>query len=271
MTEPPVWSRADLLREGWTSRALTRAVRAGILLRARCDVYLASGTHADVVDACRLGGILACTSELSRRGVFVLDGSRLHVQVARSSGRHRRLARAVRVHWSRGTSQVVRGCATVDIIPALADSVRCQGVRAAVASIDSALHSGALREDQVADLFDALPRRYRALRGLIDGRSESGPESLIRLILRALGCGFESQVWISGVGRVDFLVDGWLIVECDSEAHHSSWDEQRRDRRRDQAAAALGYATYRPIAEDIMWHRDRVVAAVRGLCATGHR
>jgi very-short-patch-repair endonuclease len=40
------------------------------------------------------------------------------------------------------------------------------------------------------------------------------------------------------VGRVDFLVEGWLIIECDSKAHHEGWDKQRRDRRRDLAAAA---------------------------------
>ena len=72
---------------------------------------------------------------------------------------------------------------------------------------------------------------------------------LMRLILRSIGCVFDVQVVIAGVGRVDFVVNGWLIIECDSEEHHSSWADQKRDRRRDQAAAARGYATYRPIAE----------------------
>lgn len=87
----------------------------------------------------------------------------------------------------------------------------------------------------------------------------------MRLMLRSLGLRFEVQVSISGVGRVDFVVEGWLIIECDSEKHHSSWEAQRRDKRRDQAAAAQGYATYRPIAEDIMWNPDVVLAALRGL------
>jgi very-short-patch-repair endonuclease len=87
----------------------------------------------------------------------------------------------------------------------------------------------------------------------------------MRLILRSIRCSFEPQVEIDGVGRVDFLVDEWLIVECDSEAHHGSWAAQKSDRRRDQAAAAQGLATVRPIAEDIMWHRASVRAAVAGL------
>ncbi|MFE7845847.1 DUF559 domain-containing protein [Microbacterium sp. NPDC057407] len=144
-------------------------------------------------------------------------------------------------------------------------SVLCQSPRAAIATIDSALRLGLLRVDDLDDLFDALPRRHSVLRRLVDPRAESCPESLMRLILRAIGAHFEVQVSIDGVGRVDFLVDDWLIVECDSFAHHSSWDEQRRDRRRDQTAAALGFATYRPIAEDIMWQPDLVRAALVGL------
>lgn len=60
----------------------------------------------------------------------------------------------------------------------------------------------------------------------------------------------------------------WGPLLCDSEAHHGGWDARRRDLRRDQAAAALGFCTYRPIAEDIFWNPDRVLAAVRGLLAS---
>ena len=91
----------------------------------------------------------------------------------------------------------------------------------------------------------------------------------MRLLLRSQGWGVEVQVEIDDVGRVDLVVDGWLIIECDSEQFHSGWDAGRRDRRRDLAAAALGYTTLRPIAEDIMYHPDRVLAAVRA--AVDHR
>ncbi len=134
-----------------------------------------------------------------------------------------------------------------------------------IASLDSALHRRLIDEDDLAEIFRMLPRRYRALRAFLDRSAEAGSESIVRILLRKMGCRVECQVQIAGVGRVDLLVDGWLIVECDSEAHHASWAQQKEDRRRDQAAAALGYVTYRPIAEDIFWHRDRVLAAVRGL------
>lgn len=97
------------------------------------------------------------------------------------------------------------------------------------------------------------------------------PETLLRLILRSLNCAIEVQVDIDGVGRVDFLIDGWLIIECDSRAFHSDWAAQRRDRRRDQAAAARGYVTFRPIAEDVMGAPDKVRDAIAGLLSSAQR
>ncbi len=88
---------------------------------------------------------------------------------------------------------------------------------------------------------------------------------MVRLMLRSLGLCWEAQVSIPLVGRVDFVVEKWLIIECDSKTHHSSWDAQREDRRRDRAAAAAGYLTLRFIAEEILYKPDSVRAAIAGL------
>lgn len=263
----PVQSRDELVSAGWRPRSITRAVRAGLLHRARENVYL--DPHADPLctAACRFGGVLTCVSELERWGVFVMDSAKLHIAVPRSSSRHRVIDRETRTHWSRDRGVAPGGWASEPLVDALERAIRCQGARAAIATLDSALHLRLVSLREVDLLFERLPRRHGVLRQLIDPRAESGAESLMRLILRALGCRFECQVDIAGVGRVDFLVEGWLIVECDSEAHHGRWDDIRRDRRRDQAAAARGFHTYRAIAEDIFWHSELVVAALRGLLA----
>lgn len=160
---------------------------------------------------------------------------------------------------------------SVEAFDAVVDAVRCQDPRAAIATIDSALHLHVLRVDELDELFDVLPRRYRRLRGLIDSRAESGPETLVRLMLRGLGCRVGVQVQIEGVGRVDLLVDDWLIVECDSRQFHSHWEAQREDRRRDLAAAERGYSTIRLTAEDIMWRPEVVLCALRGLLTASAR
>lgn len=215
-----------------------------------------------------MGGRLACVSALRHLDVFVLAVEALHVHLPATSSRLPRESRAARRHWERLHRQPHPRATSVEVFDALLQAVRCQQPRAAVATIDSALNRGLLAQDDLDELFRALPHRFAVLRGLIDARSGSGPETLVRLMLRSLGLSFEVQVPIPGVGIVDFVVEGWLIIECDSEAHHSSWSAQRRDRRRDQEAAALGYATYRPIAEDIMWNPDSVLAALRGLVAS---
>ncbi|MCC4248347.1 endonuclease domain-containing protein [Microbacterium testaceum] len=158
-----------------------------------------------------------------------------------------------------------------DLVEALAEAFRCQGPRAGLASVDSAWNKHLITREEVDAVFARLPRRFRRLRALADRSAEAGSETFVRLMLRSLGARFETQVRIAGVGRVDFLVDGWLIVECDSRAHHSSWEEQLRDRRRDRVAAELGYATLRLVAEDILYRPDAVQRALAGVLRGGRR
>lgn len=257
--------RSELIRLGWTDRELKRAVAEGRLLKPRANAYLLPGTDPDLIDACALGGRLTCVSELARHGVFVLERETLHLHFHEARDLAPKTSRRMRRHWGRPRRAPHPSALALELFDALRESVRCQTPRAAIATLDSVLHLGLLQADDLDELFATLPRRYGVIRSLVDERCESGPESLLRLILRTLGVSFEVQVIIPRVGRVDFVVDGWLIVECDSFEHHSSWEAQRRDRRRDQAAATLGYATYRPIAEDIMWRSADVQAALVGL------
>ena len=253
-------SRRELRDAGMRRRDIDDAVAAGRLVRVRRDRYLPGDAHPDLIRAARSGDRLDCVSLLRTLGVYVLSDTHLHVQVTphRSS-----LAPAepdVVRHWR--PASLPTSATAVDIVSAVVAAVRCQEPRAAVATLDSAWHLGLIDETDIAEAFRRLPQRHRSLRSLMDPSAESGPETLMRLILRSLGCRFETQVRIPTVGRVDFVVEGWLIIECDSRAHHEGWEAQKRDRRRDLAAAALGYATVRPLAEDIQYHRDRVRTSI---------
>ncbi|WP_461475839.1 DUF559 domain-containing protein [Microbacterium sp. HJ5] len=259
-----------------TRRRLSRALETGELVRVRRDRYVSATAPDDLVQAVRVGGRLACISLLRMLEVFVFRTDQVHLHVLRGASRLRspsdrtvplpgRSERTVRLHWLPLTRPTVATSARVGIVDALVQSVLCQLPRHAVATLDSALNKRLITRDQLADVFAALPARFSALMPLVDGRAESGPETLVRLMLLALGCSVELQVSFDGVGRVDLLVDGWLVVECDGKAFHSSWEQQRADRRRDTALAALGYPTYRPTAEDIMYHPDTVLAALKGL------
>lgn len=267
--------RADLCAIGMTSRQITRAVRTGDLLRVRRDRYMLAA-HGDLDRAVRVGGRLACVSLLAPLGVFVADASVLHIHLDHSMSRLRapegsgplRSRDGIRLHWWRLAGPAILG--SVGIADALAQAVRCQTPRFSVATVDSILHLSLLGHDEVRDVFDHLPRRYRPILRMVDASAESGPESLMRLILRQLGLRYRTQVHIPGVGRVDFVVEGWLIIECDSKGYHEGWAKQKVDRERDLAAAALGYTSLRPLAEHLLYRREVVVEAVRGLVAA-HR
>lgn len=161
------------------------------------------------------------------------------------------------LHW--GVAAAGADRETVCLDDAIRSMVRCRPGREVVAALDSILHRGLRSMQELQDLFATLPARYLVLLALADARAESGPETLVRLMLRQLGVEFDLQVSVAGVGRVDFLVGARLIIECDSRAHHADWDQRRRDIRRDQEAARRGFVTVRLLAEDILFHPERVL------------
>jgi very-short-patch-repair endonuclease len=257
---------SDLRYAGISRHHSARLIEQGQLVRVRRGRFVPADMPAELIAVGRLGARLDCVSLLWALGVFVrTSATKPHVQFERGASRLPPRPPEVVAHWRSSLSP--HTALTAPLVEAVAQACRCQSPRDAIATLDSAWHRGLLSESGIADVFALLPRRYRRLRSLLDPRSESGPETLVRLMLRGLGCQVELQVVIVGVGRVDLVVDGWLIVECDSRAHHSDWGAQRRDRRRDLAAAALGYTTVRPIAEDILGDPAAILAALRSALA----
>ena len=147
-------------------------------------------------------------------------------------------------------------------------------------ALDNALARGlttvvAVRE--VAAELCARGRRGSALmRRLLDERAdgyvapESGLEARFLSIVRAAGLpeplrqrDLGGQEW---VGRVDFLYpDKRLVVEIDSDLHHSTLLDETADARRDGALREAGYRVVR-IGEQLVWHRPQEV--VRRLLAS---
>lgn len=257
-------SLTTLTAQGLSRHRISCLVANGELLRLRKGTYARPAVHHDVLAAGRLGGRLDCVSLLSALGIFVrVPPPGLHLQLTPGTTRLPARPVGVTAHW-RPTTQD-KAALAVRLTEALTQACRCLSPRDAVAALDSAWHHGLVDDDDLAEIFARLPRRYGSLRQLLDRRSESGAESLMRLLLRGLGCHVDVQVDIAGVGRVDIFVDGWLIVECDSKAFHEGWTAQKRDRRRDLAAAALGYTTVRPLAEDIYYRYEEVLETLKAI------
>ncbi|MEN0024976.1 MAG: type IV toxin-antitoxin system AbiEi family antitoxin domain-containing protein [Microbacterium sp.] len=257
-----VFTRAELRERGWSSERLTAMVRDGRLLRLRRDRYAFPGLPAEIGEAVRVGGRLSCLTLLRSLGVFVHRCAGTHIHIRPGTSRLRPRSRDTVLHWTE-SFDAEAPLHVVSLIDAVGQAIRCQEPRAALATLDSLVHHRLLGMDELLVVFSTLPRCFRSLLKLIDSSAESGPETYMRLILRTIGATFETQVQIVGVGRVDFVVDGWLIVECDSREYHAGWDAQVADRRRDLAAARQGYVTVRPLAADIMDRPASVREALR--------
>jgi hypothetical protein len=269
-------TRAHLAAAGLSKRTIGRAVAAGTLVRVRRDRYMSALSPDAMRGAVRVGGRLTCLSLLQLLGVFVFENSRLHVHIARGASRLRSTGvgggplqpidrRSEVLHWMPLLGAVAADTAVVGVLDALAHAVRCQEPRFAVATIDSALNKKLIRKSDLPRLFGALPARFGVLERLVDGRAQSGSETFVRLWVRALGCRAVPQAWFAGIGLVDLVVDGWLVIECDSKQYHSSWEQQLKDYRRDLALAQRGYVVLRLTAEDILYRPEQAQAAIRGV------
>lgn len=249
------WRQLRAAGVGWYP--LWLALQAGTVLRLRRGVYAVPNAPAALCSAVRLGGVLACTSAALALGLPVLTPCEPHVIVPRAWS-HAVLP-GVRVHRRTLRAEERLG-STTSLLRTVIDCARELPLREAVVICDAALRLGL----DAVDLRDAV----RALRGPgsaaarevvahSDSRAESPIESCLRLVAATLGV-VVPQVWIAGVGRVDLLLDGWLVIEADGFAHHSDRHSYREDRRRTNALVAAGFTVLRFSYEDVV-HREEYV------------
>lgn len=251
-------TRGQLERAAIPRRLVDRAVRTGALLDAGRGSLVLPEASAALRAAARTRGIVACVSALFVHGWDLTGWDEIPHVVVRST----------RVEpgtcWHRG-----RPTATVE--PPLAAAVRalsCVQRDDALAVADGALRAGLLRRDLVNELGQrGGPHARWALRHA-DRHAESRLESRLRaLLIDARIRGIELQAQLPGIGRVDLLLDGWLILEADGFGSHSTRNAYRDDRRRAAVGTARGYVTIRFSWEDVMTEPDATVAVVRAALA----
>lgn len=250
-------ARGVLLQRFGVSRpALARAVREGTILRVRQGVFVTPSTPTELITAAAHGGAVTCSTALRMHGVWVLDDDpTLHVWLGGTGRVHHRDCGCVS-HWHEGAT--VLGLAPLDEV--LLHVYRCQGDDAFFTALESALRQRKIVS--VTRLRSRLPAGARWLVDLARRDADSGLESLLRLRLHLLGIRLECQVQITGVGRVDFVIGGCLILESDGAEHHDGRRNRHRDLQRDAAASILGYETLRFDYAMILRDWPKVQAAI---------
>lgn len=230
----------ECLREqglGW--RQIESYVEMGTLKRICRGWYALPQADEQVVRAIRMGGRLGCMSGCRFYGLWVPHLSDLHSTYG--EGRRPRSAPGIQLHPYSGpmTREPLWPLAAC-----LQQAAHRHDSETALIVMESAANLGLIDRAGLRDVIAALPRgRQRVTRFL--SVAESGSETRVRLFLQRRRFAVRPQVVIPGVGRVDLLVGGVLIIECDSDEHHRSREQHHDDRRRDLAALDLGYRTIR--------------------------
>ena len=86
-------------------------------------------------------------------------------------------------------------------------------------------------------------------------RSRSPLETLARLDLEAAGLSFEDGVDVEGVGEVDLVVEGRIVVELDGYTYHCDEYQFTLDRWRDRRLIAHGYLPLRFTRKEVYAHQ----------------
>lgn len=178
---------------------------------------------------------------------------RVHIADARASSRRRQ---SVHRHVLRDGDAVTRyeGWRTLALpLACLQLAARC-GVRSGVVAADACLHRGLVEADELTAIIESgrLRRGLVAAREaarLADGTAESPGESLLRLVLNELPVTVSPQVEIAGTPyRVDFLVDGRVVVEFDGDIKYNgpdAVDVHAKEKARQAHLERLGYIVVR--------------------------
>ncbi len=252
---------AQLLNAGYSRRDIGRLTALGAS-QPRRGIFLAPGCNPDLAAAIRLNGKLTCASAAGHYGLWLRSPpDRLHLACNHGHGtgfiRHRTVRfdgpQNLPVAAVEDVALHALGCLEPPSSTAIATSaIRLHGVHLE-------LLKDQLRGDRSAPV-------RRALHDL-DLRAESIVEVDAQHLFRTNGIGFETQVLLPGIGRVDFLLDGFLIVEIDGFAFHSQRADMRRDRHRNNASTVQGFAVLRYMPELVWFNPEQVVAEIRAVLA----
>jgi very-short-patch-repair endonuclease len=265
----------ELLALGFSPGVLHQAAKSGEILRPRKGWYASRSLPPDAIRAWRVGGRLTCLSAALNFGLWVPEFSGIHVEVPHAAARLRspidrraRLANprdsSIVVHWSTVPSA---GCRySVSIGAAIDQIFRCVGPDAGFVVLESALNKGRLAQGDLSELIDSLPTRHRRLLGQAGHLSDSGSESMLKLMLLRLGIRFRQQVVVAGKWPVDFLLGEHLAIEADSKTFHG---DPYRDRKKDAELSSAGVRVLRFMYSQIRYEQTTVVHAILSALARG--
>lgn len=145
--------------------------------------------------------------------------------------------------------------------------------------IDSARHLGHIDPVRIRATMSSSRPGVRMLRlgwDMSDSRSESGPETAMRIFHRAIGVPVEPQATLTDdsgivVGQADLLIIGTRhLSEYDGDVHRTK-EQQRVDLRRERGLNATDYVRHGYTLDDLLNHPITVMHEIDRMIQRPHR
>ncbi|MCH6230081.1 endonuclease domain-containing protein [Microbacterium sp. CFH 31415] len=243
-TQQAVRSLAELREAGLGRAAVAAGLGDGSLVRLRRGVYASDGSCDEIRRAAQHGGSLACVSAARHLGLWVRgEAEELHVSL-RAHGRAYAHDDCVCVrHWDAAAAKNAFGIPSLPRV--LRQILLCRGAEDFFVALESARRQRLISQPGLAWLRSHTNAAGRDAIAFSRSDADSGLESLLRWRLRPYGLALRTQVRLTSVGVVDFLIGERLIVEVDGVANHDGDSQRHKDLVRDANAAAWGFVTLR--------------------------
>ncbi len=248
--------RPTLAGLGVDDAALRRAVRSGVLQPER-GLYALPSAAGSMVELLRHRCLLTCVSAAPFYSLWALERPAVcHVHHRRGDA----FDGAVQHGGLLLPPHSLRPVAALGDV--LIHAMRCLPLHDSLVMVECAVARGDIT---AGFLRERLPGRRngkaREVLSWLDRGADSMLETLARTRFRLAGIQVETQFYIDGVGYVDLLLDGWLVVELDGR-HHGEWAQVKKDQRRNNRSVIAGYTVLRYYYADVVHGYERMVAEV---------
>ena len=222
-------------------------------------IYDKNSFTLDQVRAFIYNACLSCVSAAKFYDLPVATGElpqRTHLSVRHSRGMHFSKLRRfddVCIHREQIMSDEERRTHVASIGTVLERVLVCMPLKVSLPMLDAARNRGLFDVSTLAipPTGSRLPHLREAL-SLSSERARSILETVARLQLIDMGLTPQVGVWIEGVGEVDMIILGFIVIEVDGWAFHSSKEQREKDLKRDRELLRRGYVVLRFTYDDVM-------------------
>ncbi|MGG5174766.1 DUF559 domain-containing protein [Pseudarthrobacter sp. J1763] len=249
---------------GFSRRAIAEATAQGLVQRVSAGTYSVLPASSPLHLAASHASALTCLSAAKHYGLWHLFLPQVpHLAVTG----HLNDVPCVQ-HRTAGS---LRGLTppVLALKDVLLDALLCLSELEALVMVESACTRG---DSSPGFLMRHLqgPRtgKARGILDLVEGGADSLIETVARVLFRRHGFHTETQVYIDGIGYVDFLINGCLIVELDGLAFHFNERQFKKDQDRNNRAAELGFRVLRFRYQHVVYSPEFMLEQIKSTLAT---